>query len=345
MPAGTAHLPRRPDFLPERYLSYPTHRPQRLRSSASWRSLVRETTLRPASFILPLFVDADDGAHEEIPSMPGVERRSVEGSVALAVGARDAGVGGVILFGIPEAKDERGSAAWDPEGPVPRAVRAIKREAPELLVWADVCLCEYTSHGHCGVLTGDRVDGDRSLPLLAEAALAYVTAGADAVAPSDMFDGRVGHIRTALDDAGFPGTPIVSYAVKYASSLYGPFRDAAHSALSHGDRRSHQMDPANAREAMIEAELDELEGADILMVKPASYYLDVISNLRAHTDLPVAAYQVSGEYAMIKAAAANGWVDERSVALESLLSIGRAGADVIITYYAREAALWLKGES
>lgn len=326
-------------------MSYPTRRPQRLRSSASWRALVRETTLRPASLILPLFVDADDGAQEEIPSMPGVERRSVDGTVALALDAEKAGIGGVILFGIPEAKDENGSAAWDPDGPVPRAVRAIKREAPELLVWADVCLCEYTSHGHCGVLTGDEVDGDRSLPLLADAALAYVKAGADAVAPSDMFDGRIGYIRTALDEAGFPHIPIVSYAVKYASSLYGPFRDAAHSALAHGDRRSHQMDPANAREAIIEAELDELEGADMLMVKPASYYLDVISTVRAHSDLPVAAYQVSGEYAMIKAAAANGWVDERSVALESLISIQRAGADVIITYFAREAALWLKGDS
>lgn len=321
------------------------HRPQRLRRDQRWRTLVSETVLRPSNFILPLFVDSSTDGRVEIPSMPGVERRSVSGTVDSARAAAAAGVGGILLFGIPDDKDEEGSSAWDPEGPVPRAIRAVKDEVPELLVWADVCLCEYTSHGHCGLLTEGVVDGDRSLPLLAQTALAYARAGADAVAPSDMFDGRVAAIRETLDGEGFQGLPIVSYAVKYASSLYGPFRDAAGSALVEGDRRSHQMDPANRREALIEAELDELEGADMLLVKPAGFYLDVIAAVRGMTDRPVAAYQVSGEYAMIKAAGANGWLDERAVALESLLAIRRSGADVIVTYFAREAADWLKGIS
>ena len=316
-------------------------RPQRMRQSERWRSLVRETTIRPADLVLPLFVKAGSDAPTPVASMPGVEQRSPEDAVELAARARELGVSGVILFGIPETKDATGSSAWDPEGPVPEAIRAIKEEVPELLVWADVCLCEYTSHGHCGVLDGERIDGDSTLPLLARAAVAYASAGADAVAPSDMFDGRVGHIRTALDGEGFPMTPIVSYAVKYASALYGPFRDAAGSSLVHGDRRSHQMDPANAREALLEAWLDVEEEADILMVKPASYYLDVIHRVRSVVDRPVAAYQVSGEYAMIKAAAANGWLDERAVAMESLLSIRRAGADCIVTYFAMDAARWL----
>ncbi|MBT8487949.1 MAG: porphobilinogen synthase, partial [Gemmatimonadetes bacterium] len=259
----------------------------------------------------------------------------------LAERAEALGLGGLLLFGIPDHKDERGSSAWDPDGPVPAAIRAIKKATPELLVWADVCLCEYTSHGHCGLLDGERIDGDATLPLLARAAVEYARAGADAVAPSDMFDGRVAHIREALDEEDFSMTPIVSYAVKYASSLYGPFRDAAGSSLVHGDRRSHQMDPANAREALREAWLDSAEDADVLMVKPASYYLDVISAVRRSADRPVAAYQVSGEYSMIKAAAANGWLDERAVAVESLLAIRRAGADCIVTYFAPDVAPWL----
>lgn len=316
-------------------------RPQRMRQTERWRTLVRETTVRPSDLILPLFVKAGSDGPTPVQSMPGVEQRSPADSVELARRAHELGVAGVILFGIPASKDETGSSAWDPDGPVPEAIRAIKEAVPDLLVWADVCLCEYTSHGHCGVLDGDRIDGDSTLPLLARAALTYASAGADAVAPSDMFDGRVGHIREALDDEGFAMTPIVSYAVKYASALYGPFRDAAGSSLVHGDRRSHQMDPANAREALREAWLDVEEEADILMVKPASYYLDVIERVRGLVDRPVAAYQVSGEYAMIKAAAANGWLDERAVALESLVSIRRAGADCIVTYFALDAAAWL----
>ncbi|MDX1493020.1 MAG: porphobilinogen synthase [Longimicrobiales bacterium] len=317
-------------------------RPQRLRQSERWRALVRETVVRPSDLVWPLFVKAGEDAPTPVQSMPGVEQRSVEDVVELARRADDLGLAGVLLFGIPDAKDPEGSSAWDPDGPVPRAIRSIKDAAPDLLVWADVCLCEYTSHGHCGVLDGERIDGDSTLPLLARAALEYARAGADAVAPSDMFDGRVGHIRAALDDEGFEMTPIVSYAVKYASSLYGPFRDAAGSSLVHGDRRSHQMDPPNAREAIREAWLDVEEDADILMVKPASYYLDVIARVRDVTDRPVAAYQVSGEYSMIKAAAANGWLDERAVALESLVAIRRAGADCIVTYFAPDAAEWLR---
>jgi len=316
-------------------------RPQRLRQSERWRALVRETVVRPSDLVWPLFVKAGDDAPTPVESMPGVEQRCVDDIVEPARRAHELGLAGVLLFGIPDEKDDEGSPAWDPDGPVPRAIRAIKDAAPDLLVWADVCLCEYTSHGHCGVLDGERIDGDATLPLLAKAALEYARAGADAVTPSDMFDGRVGHIRAALDEQGFEMVPIVSYAVKYASSLYGPFRDAAGSSLLHGDRRSHQMDPANAREAMREARLDVEEDADILMVKPASYYLDVIARVREATDRPVAAYQVSGEYSMIKAAAANGWLDERAVALESLVAIRRAGADCIVTYFAADAAKWL----
>ncbi len=317
-------------------------RPQRLRQTARWRALVRETTVQPSDLIWPLFVKAGSEAPTLVTSMPGVEQRSVEDVVELAERAEALGLGGLLLFGIPDHKDAEGSSAWDPDGPVPAAIRAIKDSTPDLLVWADVCLCEYTNHGHCGLLDGERIDGDATLPLLARAAIEYARAGADAVAPSDMFDGRVAHIREGLDAHGFALTPIVSYAVKYASSLYGPFRDAAGSSLLHGDRRSHQMDPANGREALREAWLDSAEDADILMVKPASYYLDVISAVRRTADRPVAAYQVSGEYSMIKAAAANGWLDERAVALESLLAIRRAGADCIVTYFAPDAAEWLR---
>jgi len=323
-------------------MSEPMRRPQRLRQSERWRALVRETHVRPSDLVWPLFVKAGSDAPTAVESMPGVEQRSVDDTLELAERAEELGLGGILLFGIPDEKDERGSSAWDAEGPVPSAIRAVKESFPDLLVWADVCLCEYTSHGHCGVLDGERVDGDSTLPLLARAALTYAEAGADAVAPSDMFDGRIGRIRSALDDEGFELTPIVSYAVKYASALYGPFRDAAGSSLVHGDRRSHQMDPANGREALREAALDIEEDADILMVKPASYYLDVIERVRRVSDRPVAAYQVSGEYAMIKAAAANGWLDERAVALESLTSIRRAGADCILTYFAPDAGEWLR---
>lgn len=317
-------------------------RPQRLRQNARWRALVRETSVRPSDLVWPLFVKAGPGAPTPVASMPGVEQRSPADVVELAGRAEALGLGGVLLFGIPDRKDAEGSAAWDPDGPVPTAIRAIKEATPELLVWADVCLCEYTSHGHCGLLDGERIDGDATLPLLARAAVEYARAGADAVAPSDMFDGRVAHIRETLDQHGHAMTPIVSYAVKYASSLYGPFRDAAGSSLVQGDRRSHQMDPANAREALREAWLDSAEDADMLIVKPASYYLDVIAAVRRSSDRPVAAYQVSGEYSMIKAAAARGWLDERAVAMESLLAIRRAGADCIVTYFAPDAAEWLR---
>jgi len=323
-------------------MSFPVDRPRRLRRTAAWRAAVRETRLDPAGLVLPLFVVPGEGVCDPVPSMPGVEQRSVDRTVELAEEAAAAGVGGVILFGIPASKDSRGSPGWDPDGPVPSALRAIRDRVPDLLLWADVCLCEYTDHGHCGVLTPDgRVDNDATLPLLSRAALAYADAGADVVAPSDMMDGRVGRIRTDLDTQGHEDVVVVSYAVKYASAFYGPFRDAAHSTPSFGDRRAYQMDPANGREALREAALDEEEGADVLLVKPAGPYLDVIRAVRESTRRPVAAYQVSGEYAALMAAAANGWLDERKVALESLLGIRRAGADLIVTYWALAAARWL----
>ena len=323
-------------------MSFPEERPRRLRGNAAWRQMVRETDLDPARMVLPLFVVPGEGVREPVVSMPGVEQRSVDGTVELAREAAAAGVGGVILFGIPESKDPQGTAAWDPDGPVPSALRALRREVPDLLLWADVCLCEYTDHGHCGLLTPDgEVDNDASLPLLSRAAMAYADAGAHAVAPSDMMDGRIGRIRTDLDTQGHQEVVVVSYAVKYASAFYGPFRDAAHSAPSFGDRRAYQMDPRNGREALREARLDEEEGADILMVKPAGPYLDVIRDVRAISDLPLAAYQVSGEYAAVMGAVGNGWLDEERVALESLTGIRRAGADIMITYWALKAARWL----
>lgn len=325
-------------------MSFPVERPRRLRSSATWRTMVRETDLAAGQLILPLFVVPGEDVVEPVVSMPGVEQRSVDRTVELAAEAREAGVGGVILFGIPESKDATGSAGWDPQGPVPRALRALRDQVPDLLLWADVCLCEYTDHGHCGVLTpGGEVDNDASLPLLSRAALAYADAGAHAVAPSDMMDGRVGRIRTDLDAQGHEDVVLVSYAVKYASAFYGPFRDAAHSAPTFGDRRAYQMDPANAREALREARLDQEEGADVLLVKPAGPYLDVIRAVREETTLPVAAYQVSGEYAAVMAAVGRGWLDEERVALESLLGMRRAGADMIVTYWALKAARWLAG--
>jgi porphobilinogen synthase len=289
-------------------------------------------------FVLPVFVVEGTGIRREITSMPGNHQLSVDELIPLVKEAEAVGVGGIMFFGIPEAKDEQGSSAWDPEGPVPRAIAATKEIAPGIVTWADVCMCEYTSHGHCGVLNGEVVDNDATLPLLAKAALAYASAGADVIAPSDMMDGRVGAIRETLDAAGFEHTAICSYSVKYASAFYGPFRDAADSAPAFGDRRTHQMDPPNVREARREVELDVIEGADMVMVKPAGPYLDVINQVRAVADLPVAAYQVSGEFSMIKAAAKRGWVDGDRVMMESLTGIVRAGADIVLTYFAVEAA-------
>jgi porphobilinogen synthase len=315
-----------------------TRRLRRLRRSDAMRALVRETRLSPEMFVLPLFVCPGEGVRRDVPSMPGVCQMSVDEAVKEAAAARGEGIRGVLLFGLPEEKDAIGSAAYDPEAPVQSAVRAIKREAPDVLVVTDVCLCEYTDHGHCGIVIEEEIANDPSVDQLVRAALSHAAAGADIVAPSDMMDGRVGAIRRALDDRGFENTAIMSYAAKYCSAFYGPFRDAAGSAPRFGDRRSHQMDPANAREALREVEEDIEEGADIVMVKPALAYLDVIARVKDAFGYPTAAYQVSGEYAMLKAAAANGWIDEPRAMLECLTSIRRAGADIIITYYAREAA-------
>jgi porphobilinogen synthase len=335
--------------------SFPTARPRRLRATPALRRMVRETSLAPDDFIYPLFITHGRGVPEPIPSMPGVSQRSVDQLPSLAEDVARLGVPAVILFGIPEHKDPIGEENFDPGGVIPRAIRALKDAIPELVVITDVCLCEYTDHGHCGVLnTGNGaprphvhlpegyVLNDETLPILGQVAVAHAAAGADIVAPSGMIDGMVAAIRTALDAADFDHIPIMSYAVKYASSFYGPFRDAAEGAPKFGDRKSHQMDPANAREALREAALDVAEGADFLMVKPALPYLDVIRQLRdTFPQLPLAAYNVSGEYAMIKAAAANGWIDERGAVLEALTGIKRAGADLIITYHALDAARWL----
>jgi len=324
-------------------MTFPTHRPRRLRRNETLRRLVRETSLRPDDLIAPLFVCEGEGVTRPITAMPGCAQMSVDRVVEECRELWQVGVPGVILFGIPATKDPEGSGAYAEGGVVPRALRAIRAELPELSLWADVCMCEYTSHGHCGPLRQGpdgqtHVDNDRTLPLLARAALAYATAGADVVAPSDMMDGRVQAIRQALDDAGRSDVVIVSYAAKYASAFYGPFREAAESAPAFGDRRGYQMDPANAREALREVEADIAEGADVLMVKPALSYLDVICRVRERFDVPVAAYSVSGEYSMIKAAAEKGWLDEERVALEALLSIRRAGADIILTYFAKQLA-------
>ncbi|HKY13243.1 MAG TPA: porphobilinogen synthase [Gaiellaceae bacterium] len=318
--------------------TFPLTRLRRLRSSGALRSLVRETRLDLDSLVYPLFVGPTTQPNEALPALG---RFSVDDLVAEAEELRGLGVPAVILFGIPDEKDEQGSGAWDDEGVVQRALRALRASAPGLVLITDVCLCEYTSHGHCGVLEGEEVANDATIELLARTALSHVDAGADAVAPSDMMDGRVGAIRGALDDAGLGATPILSYAAKYASAFYGPFREAAESAPAFGDRRGYQMDPANVREALRECELDVAEGADALMVKPALPNLDVIRAVRERFDLPVAAYNVSGEYAMVKAAAASGWMDERQAALESLTAIKRAGADVVVTYWAKDVARWL----
>jgi porphobilinogen synthase len=324
-------------------MSFPQTRLRRLRSNRALRGLVRETRLSPAEFIYPMFVAHGVDRREPIPAMPGIDHLSIAHAVQEAGEAQARGIPAVLLFGLPAAKDELGSGAYDDEGIVQLATRAIKDAHPELLVITDLCLCEYTSHGHCGVLTDDgTVDNDQSLELLNRTAVSQVQAGADIVAPSDMMDGRVGTIRRSLDDEGHSGTPIMAYSAKFASAFYGPFREAADSTPAFGDRRGYQMDPANGAEALREARLDVEEGADILIVKPALPYLDIVRRIKEDTDLPVAAYNVSGEYSMLKAAAQNGWLDERTAVLETLTGIRRAGADMIITYHAKEAAEWLQ---
>ncbi len=322
-------------------MSFPIHRYRRLRLTESLRDMVRETSLDPADFIAPLFVVPGEGVRQPVPSMPGVDRVSPDLAARDTAALFALGVKSVILFGIPETKDARGTSSADPEGPVCRAVRAIKAESPKTVVMTDVCLCEYTDHGHCGLLAGETVDNDPTLAILAAEAAAHARAGADVVAPSDMMDGRIAALRAALDRDGFTQVPILSYAAKYASGFYGPFRDAAESTPSFGDRRAYQMDPANVREAVKEVLSDVEEGADLVMVKPALSYLDVVRAVKEATNVPVATYNVSGEYAMVKAAAANGWIDGKRVTLEVLTSMKRAGADLILTYHAREAAEWL----
>src|SRR6266542_1447806 len=313
------------------------HRPRRLRRTEALRSMVREVRLAPENFILPLFVCPGEHVRHEISSMPGVHNLSVDEILKEATGAFEAGVRGIILFGLPETKDALASGAYAEDGVVQKAIRAIRRSVPDLIIMADTCLCEYTAHGHCGVVRNEEVLNDESLELLARTAVSQAEAGADIVAPSAMMDGQVGAIREGLDGSGFENVAILSYAVKYASAFYRPFPEAAESAPAFGDRRAYQMDPTNVREALREAELDYSEGADMLMVKPATVYLDILKTVRDRCDLPLAAYHVSGEYAMIKAAAQKGWIDEQRVMMETLTSIKRAGADIILTYYAREA--------
>jgi porphobilinogen synthase len=324
-------------------VSYPIHRPRRLRRTEALRRLVRETQLSPDHFIAPLFVVSGEGVRREIAAMPGCFHLSPDLVVEECLELASDGVPAVMLFGVPDTKDPDGRGAADPDGPVPQALKAVRHVLPDMLLWADVCLCEYTDHGHCGPLTvsptgGTIVDNDAALPRLSDAAVCYARAGADVIAPSDMMDGRVAAIRTALDAAGRSDVTIVSYAAKYASAFYGPFREAAGSAPSFGDRRSYQMDPANAREALREVETDVAEGADAVMVKPALAYLDIIWRVKERVQVPVAAYNVSGEYSMVKAAAAAGWIDESRAIVELLTSIRRAGADMILTYFAKEAA-------
>ena len=324
-------------------MPFPDQRLRRTRHTGALRALVRETRLSPSDFIYPIFVTVGEDVRNPVSSMPGVFQLSINHAVAEAKRARGLGIPAVLLFGIPDEKDEAASGAYDPEGIVQLATRAIKDAVPEMIVVTDVCLCEYMSHGHCGVVEkgSGEILNDISLELLARTASSQAEAGADVVAPSDMMDGRVAAIRSELDNEGFQNTPIMAYAAKYASAFYGPFREAAQSAPSFGDRRSYQMDPANAREALLEVELDVEEGADIVMVKPALPYLDVLRRVRETANLPVAAYSVSGEYAMIKAAAHNGWLDERSAMLETLTGIKRAGADIIVSYHAPQVARWL----
>jgi porphobilinogen synthase len=324
-------------------MTFPSSRPRRLRATPVLRQMVRETTLAPDDFIYPMFVVHGREVRREIKSMPGVYQLSVDQAVAEAREAAELGVPAVILFGVPASKDALGSENFSDRGIVQQAIRALKEALPGLVAIADVCMCEYTDHGHCGIVQGEEIVNDATLEILQQAALSYARAGADVVAPSGMMDGMVAAIRSALDADGHTNVSILSYAVKYASAFYGPFREAAEGAPKFGDRRRHQMDPANAREALREVALDVEEGADMLMVKPALPYLDIIRRVREATHLPVAAYNVSGEYAMLKAAAANGWLDERAAALELLTGIKRAGADMILTYYAKDAARWLRG--
>jgi porphobilinogen synthase len=321
--------------------TFPATRLRRLRRTGRLRSLVRETRLDLADFVMPLFVCPGDGVARPLEGLPGIAQRSVDALVEEVETLAALGVSAVLLFGIPEDKDEEASGAYDEDGIVQRALRELRLRFPDLVLATDVCLCEYTSHGHCGVVRGDEIDNDASLELLARTALSHAEAGADTVCPSDMMDGRVGAIRASLDDAGFEQIPIVSYAAKYASAFYGPFREAAESAPSFGDRRGYQLDPSNVREALRECELDVREGADALLVKPALPYLDVVRAARERFELPVGAYNVSGEYAMLKAAARDGWLDERQAALESLTAIKRAGADFIVSYWTKELAEWL----
>jgi porphobilinogen synthase len=323
-------------------MAFPQTRLRRLRATRALRGLVRETSLEPADLVYPLFVAHGLDRREPIEAMPGIDRLSIGHAVAEAAEAAELGIPAVLLFGIPASKDEEGSGAWDEEGIVQLATRAIKEQVPDLIVVADLCLCEYTSHGHCGVLREGTVDNDATLELLSRTAVSQARAGADLVAPSDMMDGRVGVIRQALDEGGYAETPILAYSAKFASSFYGPFREAADSTPAVGDRRGYQMDPANANEALRETRLDVEEGADIVMVKPALPYLDVIRAVKEQTGMPVGAYNVSGEYAMVKAGAAAGYLDERATVLEALTCIRRAGADIVVTYHAKEAARWLR---
>ena len=318
------------------------YRPRRLRASAGIRNMVRETQLSVHDFVYPIFVVPGINIRKEIPSLPGQYHLSADQALETAKQAAALGIPAVLLFGLPEYKDAKGSSAWDMKSPVQRAMMLIKKALPDLVVIGDVCLCEYTDHGHCGLLKGQEVDNDPTLDLLARVAVSQAKAGADVIAPSDMMDGRVAAIREALDVEGFAQRTIMAYSAKYASAFYGPFREAADSAPKFGDRRAYQMDPANVREAMKEVDLDVSEGADIIMVKPAMAYMDVISKVREGFELPIAAYNVSGEYAMVKAAAANGWMEEQRTTLEILTGIKRAGADIIITYHALEAAEWLR---
>ena len=322
-------------------MSFPSTRLRRLRRTPALRGLVRETSLSPADLIQPLFVTAGTDLREPVESMPGVNRFSITALVEEAGEIEAAGIPAVLLFGIPSEKDEAGSGAYDDEGVVQMAVRALKEAHPDLVVITDVCLCEYTSHGQCGFVRDGQVDNDVTVELLARTAISHAEAGADIVAPSDMMDGRIGSIRYQLDEEGHPDTAILSYAAKYASAFYGPFREAADSTPQIGDRLGYQLDPSNSDEAIREAKLDLEEGADALMVKPASHYLDIVRRVKDETGAPVAAYQVSGEYSAIKAAGANGWIDENAAALEALVSMRRAGADFVVTYFAKEAAGWL----
>jgi porphobilinogen synthase len=323
-------------------MAFPATRMRRLRRTGVLRDLVRETTLEPRQLIYPMFVQASAAQpREPIEAMPGIDRLSIDAAVAEAGECAALGIPGVLLFGLPESKDEEGSGAWDDEGIVQLATRAIKAAHPDLLVVTDLCLCEYTSHGHCGVLRDGQVVNDETLELLARTAVSQAEAGADIIAPSDMMDGRVGHLRTALDDHGFADTPIMAYSAKFASAFYGPFREAADSTPAQGDRRGYQMDPGNGTEAVREMLLDVDEGADIVMVKPALPYLDVLHRVKQETRLPVAAYNVSGEYSMLKAAAAAGYLDERAAVMEAMTALRRAGADIVITYHAKDVCQWL----